>query len=200
MANAIDFYFDFSSPYAYISSFRIDELAGRFGRRVTWRPYMMGAALKLTQRPISMDSPVASDYLRHDCERNARLDHRPFVWPTTFPVNGIHAARLYYHLFDEDELRAKAFASDIFQACFAHGQDIGNVDCVLEVAKRHALPTDHAQLLLRDAAVKQRLKRATDDALQVGVFGSPFFVVDGEAFWGNDRLWQVKRWLDWGGW
>jgi 2-hydroxychromene-2-carboxylate isomerase len=53
---------------------------------------------------------------------------------------------------------------------------------------------------LNDDAVKQRLKDETDAAIKKGVFGSPFFIVDGEGFWGADRLWMVKRWLKSGGW
>ena len=204
MPAAIDFYFDFSSPYAYLSSFRIDELAARFGRTVTWRPYMMGAALKLSGRPISMngsmDGTIAADYLRKDVERGARLDKRPFKWPPKFPVNGVHAGRLYYYLMTHDAEQAKPFARDIFASCFGLGLDISDAQTVIDVAAKHHITAAQAQLLLNDADIKEQLRAATDAALALGVFGSPFFIIDGESFWGNDRLWQVKRWLEWGGW
>jgi len=64
------------------------------------------------------------------------------------------------------------------------------------------LGIDKAQLLaaVQDPAVKERLKRETTAALKKGVFGSPYFIVDGEPFWGSDRMWMIKRWLKSGGW
>ncbi len=69
-----------------------------------------------------------------------------------------------------------------------------------EQAAAHGITGADAGAALEDTDVKARLKQVTDDALARGIFGSPTVIVDGEAFWGNDRLWQVKRWLDWGGW
>ena len=57
-----------------------------------------------------------------------------------------------------------------------------------------------ARAAIDDPAIKEALKRANDEAIAKGVFGSPFVVVDGEPFWGMDRLDQVERWLATGGW
>jgi 2-hydroxychromene-2-carboxylate isomerase len=204
MAEPVEFFFDFSSPYAYFSSFKIDELAGRFDRKVVWRPYLMGAALKLTGRatPLATGEPASlpRDYLRHDCERTARLDSRPFVWPDPFPVSSLYAARLYYWLEAEQPAQARELAAGMFHAVFGEGRDIGDRNEAISVAVALGLDSERARAALDDVAIKARLKDVTEDAVTRGVFGSPVIAIDGEMFWGNDRLWMVKRWLDWGGW
>ena len=95
---------------------------------------------------------------------------------------------------------AQSFAHAAFGAYFADGRDISATATVAEVAA--SLDIDGPALLaaVQDPAIKERLKQETDAAIARGVFGSPFLFVDGEGFWGADRLWMVKRWLERGGW
>ena len=78
--------------------------------------------------------------------------------------------------------------------------DISEVDVVVELASDAGAGGDETRAALGDQAVKDRLRRATDLAVERGVFGSPFFIVDGEPFWGNDRLDELDEWLESGGW
>ena len=72
MAAAIEFYFDFSSPYGYLAAQRIDEMVEEYGREVDWKPFLLGALFEITgARPLP-DVPMKGDYARHDLARNAR--------------------------------------------------------------------------------------------------------------------------------
>ena len=200
MANAIEFYFDFSSPYGYFASVRIDDLAARFGRRVAWKPIMIGAAFKESGNRPLVEQPIKGDYSRHDWRRLARLLDVAWVLPEPFPIATLAAARALWWLAEGDAALAKRFARAAFHAYFADGRDISKAETVAEVAA--SLDIDGPALLaaVRDPAIKERLKRETDEAIKRGVFGSPFVFVDGEGFWGADRLWMVERWLERGGW
>ena len=200
MANAIEFYFDFSSPYGYFASVRIDDLAARFGRRVAWKPIMIGAAFKESGNRPLVEQPIKGDYSRHDWRRLARLLDVAWVLPEPFPIATLAAARAFWWLAEGDAALAKRFARAAFHAYFADGRDISKAETVAEVAA--SLDIDGPALLaaVRDPAIKERLKRETDEAIKRGVFGSPFVFVDGEGFWGADRLWMVERWLERGGW
>ena len=199
MANAIEFYFDFSSPYGYFASVRIDDLAARFGRRVAWKPIMIGAAFKESGNRPLVEQPIKGDYSRHDWRRLARLLDVAWVLPEPFPIATLAAARAFWWLAEGDAALAKRFARAAFHAYFADGHDISKAETVAEVAA--SLDIDGPALLaaVRDPAIKERLKRETDEAIKRGVFGSPFVFVDGEGFWGADRLWMVERWLERGG-
>ena len=103
MAAPIDFYFDFSSPYGYLASCRIDEVAARHDRKVNWRPFLLGVAFKLTgSGPLTSQGPKG-DYALHDFARTARLLGVPFAMPEGFPFASVAAARAFYWLLDQDE-------------------------------------------------------------------------------------------------
>jgi 2-hydroxychromene-2-carboxylate isomerase len=200
MANDIDFYFDFSSPYGYFAAAMIDDLAARFDRKVVWRPIMLGPAFKVSGNKPIAEQPLKSEYCRHDWARMARAQKMPWKMPDPFPVAALAPSRAFYWLSDRDPGLARLFARSVYSAFFGEGRDITSAEVTADLAA--ALMVDRAELLaaLRDDAVKQRLKDETQAAIGRGVFGSPFFFVDGEPFWGSDRLWMIKHWLRDGGW
>jgi 2-hydroxychromene-2-carboxylate isomerase len=196
----IDFYFDFSSPYGYIASHLIDDLAAKHGRAVNWRPYLLGVVFKASGRAPLPGQPLVGDYALRDFARSARLYGVPFNMPARLPISGVNPSRAYYWLHDQDPQRAKALARALYRAFFVDGRDISDAEQVAEVAG--ALGIEHTTVLaaMQDPQVKERLRQETDAAIARGAFGSPFIFVDGEPFWGSDRLDQVDRWLATGGW
>jgi len=200
MPDPIEFYFDFSSPYGYLASTRIDALAEKHGRAVTWRPFLLGVAFKTTGQVPLVDQPLRGPYSRHDFARSARLLGVRFQLPEPFPFPSMAACRAFYWLADRDPEQAKALARSVYHAAFGLGRDVRAAEAVAEVAQ--PLGIDRTALLaaVNDPAVKERLRAETEAALARGVFGSPFIIVDGEPFWGHDRLEQVERWLATGGW
>ncbi len=200
MPDPIDFYFDFSSPYGYLASHRIDALAARHGRAVRWRPFLLGVAFKITgQRPL-VEMPLRGDYHRRDFERSARLLGVPFRMPAAFPFASLAAARAFYWLADRDPKQAKALARAVYAAAFGEGRDVTPAETVAELAAPLGIERQDLLAAVNDPAVKERLKQEIDAALARGVFGSPFVIVDGEPFWGHDRLDHVDRWLATEGW
>ncbi len=199
MSQPIEFYFDFSSPYGYLASEKIDDLAARHGRKVKWRPILLGVVFKQTGGAPLTTLPLKGEYSLHDFSRSARFLDVPYTHPETFPINTMHAARAYYWLHEQDCEAARAFAHSVYRAYFRDGRDIADVAVVLELATRHG--ADRATLAgaLNSAALKERLKAECDAALAKGVFGSPYISVDGEPFFGADRLPQIERWLATGG-
>ena len=196
----VDFYFDFSSPYGYIAATRIDEIAARHGRTVTWRPILLGAVFKLTgQQPLAT-IPIKGDYARHDIERSARLHGVPLKLPSKFPIGSTAACRAFYSLTDRDPRLAVRFALALYKAYFADDRDISTPEVTLEVAAEIGVPRDALASALDEPALKDRLRSEVDAAIARGVFGSPYFVVDDEPFWGSDRMDQLERWLSTGGW
>ena len=201
MAEPIDFYFEFASPYGYLASTQIDSIGARRGRGVRWHPIMLGAALKATGSKPLVEIPLKGPYMMRDLPRFARLLGVPFIVPPRMPANSLHASRAAVWLEERDGPEAaKALAKAILQAHWGEGRDIGAPELVAEIAA--PLGVEPAALLaaVADPAIKQRLKDETEASLERGVFGSPFIFVGGEPFWGVDRLDQVERWLESGGW
>ena len=200
MAQPIEFFFDFSSPYGYIASRRIDDLAAKFGRAVSWRPFMLGSVFRIAGTQPLTEYPLKGDYSRHDFARSARLYGIPFDMPEKFPISSIAAARGFYWLERQDPAAAKRFARAAYQAYFADGRDISDPEVLSAVARESG--SDAAALMAATQApeMKAHLKAVGDEAVARGVFGSPFIFADGEPFWGADRLDMLARWLETGGW
>jgi 2-hydroxychromene-2-carboxylate isomerase len=200
VATPIDFYFEFASPYGYLASTRIDAIAARHGREVAWHPIMLGAAFKVTGAQPLVHMPLKGDYMMRDLPRFARLLGVPFTTPPVMPANSLAASRACIWLAHDDPGNAKALAQAVFHAHWGEGRDIGRPDDIADIAAPLGIGRTALLAAVADPAIKERLKQATQAAIERGVFGSPFVLVDGEPFWGADRLDQVERWLAAGGW
>lgn len=199
MTDPIRFHFDFTSPYAYIASRRVDALAAKHGREVVWRPMLLGVAIKAMGAIPIVDVPLKGAYSMRDFARSARFHGVPYRQPTPFPVSSVSAARAFLWLDARDPVAAKRLAAALYEAYFVEGLNISQPDVVVAVAVRQGLDADAVGAALNDPAIKERLKSEVDAALAAGVFGTPFYFVDGEPFWGADRLDQIDRWLAEGG-
>ena len=199
MAKPIDFYFDFSSPYGYLASTCIDRIAGDHGRAVVWRPILLGAAMKVTGGKPMIAIPMRADYMAKDLPRFARYLGVPFRMPEPFPIAAIAASRAFYWLQAQDTEAARRLAQALFHTYFGTGQDISKPQQVTAVAAELGLDADAVAEGITTPEVKQALRDETDAAIAKGVFGSPYVIVDGEPFWGADRLDQLEAWLARGG-
>ncbi len=199
MTEAIDFYFDFSSPYAYLSAQVIDGVGARHGRDVAWRPFLLGVVFKITGAQPLPATPLKDGYTEIDMPRSARLLGVDFT-PEAFPYNSLAACRAYYWMTEDAPSKARDFAKAVFRAAFGEGRDMSAPENVVDEAAKLGIDRAAVEAAIQDQAVKDRLRREVDAAIERGVFGSPFFFVDGEPFWGHDRLDQVDRWLKTGGW
>jgi 2-hydroxychromene-2-carboxylate isomerase len=195
----LEFYFDFSSPYSYLASERIDELAARFGRKVKWRPILLGVVFKATGAAPLTTVPLKGDYSKRDFARSARFMGISFRQPSRFPLATQNAARAYYWLHGQDCGQARAFAHAVFRALYIDDRDISSTEVLLEIAGGLGIDTAACAAAMNDETFKQRLRDEVDAAIKKGVFGAPYIVCDGEPFMGADRLPQLERWLETGG-
>lgn len=197
---ALDFYFEFASPYGYLASLRIDAIAAAYDREVIWRPIMLGAAMKLTGSGPNMNMPLKGPYLLHDAPRFARYLGVPLAMPPVMPVNSLAASRAFWWLDGQDPDMAKGFAQAAYHAHWGEGRDISTPEQVAAIGEALGVPAADLIAATQDPAIKAKLKEETERSVERGVFGSPFLFVEGEPFWGADRLDQVERWLATGGW
>jgi 2-hydroxychromene-2-carboxylate isomerase len=200
MAAPIDFYFDFSSPYGFLAAQRIEALAARYGRSVAWHPVLLGVVFKETGVSPLTQIPLKGDYSRRDMPRSARFHGiGDFRMPSRFPIPTQAPARIVLALKATDEALATNVTKALYRAYFVEDLDISNPDVAAGVAGRAGADAAAMREAIDDPKVKEALKDAVARAMKAGVFGSPFFIVDGEPFWGIDRFPQLERWLASGG-
>ena len=199
-AGPIDFYFEFSSPYGYIASQIADDFEKRVGRPLKWRPMLLGPVFKITGQAPLVEVPLKGEYSKRDFTRTARLHKLPYRHPPKFPIGTVAACRAFYWVDDRDPGQARALAKALYRAYFVEGIDISAPSAVVDIARTVGVDGAALAAALEDPAVKERAKQEVDGAIARGVFGSPFFLVDGEPFWGVDRMPMVEDWVRTGGW
>jgi 2-hydroxychromene-2-carboxylate isomerase len=202
MPAPLGFYFDFISPYGYFASLRIEALAARHGRTVDWRPMLLGVAvLKVMGLKPLLDTPLKGDYVRRDVRRYARRHGVTLGRDLGAPVgNPLPPARAFYWVKQHRPGLEAALAHSLYRAFWAEGRDLSTPQALEQVQLPAGL--DAAELVAAAASEEAAtlLRSAVTASLEAGVFGSPTIVVDGEPFWGNDRLADVDEWLARGGW
>ena len=197
----IEFWFDFASGYAYFAALEIEALAERHGRSVLWRPFTLGAAFKVTGAQGLSRTPLKGEYARRDWQRLARLKGVVFKLPERHPKVGLAAIRAFYHIDRIDPPAAARLAKHIITGYFQDGLDTDDPDAIAQAASQ--LPgLDRESVLagINDPEVKAIARQHGEAVVARGVFGSPWIFVDGEPFWGSDRLAMVEQWLATGPW
>jgi 2-hydroxychromene-2-carboxylate isomerase len=196
MPTPIEFWFDFSSPYSYLASEKIDELAARHGRKVEYKPTLLGVIFRTTGGvPLTELVPPKASYFAHDFERSARFAGVPFRQPSRFPIPTVGAARAFLWLQARDEATAVRFLHAAFRAYFSQDRNLAEPEVLAALGAEVDVDPVALARGMREPAVKDKLKALVDESIARGVFGAPTIFVDGEMFWGHDRLPQVERWL-----
>ncbi len=196
MTAAIDFYFDFSSPYGYFASTRIDELAQKYGRIVAWHPILLGVVFKTTGAAPLPQLPLKGEYSWRDFERTARFHGIEYKRPTHFPLPTTQAARavlwIQNHLGDDT---ATVFAKAVYRALFVEDINIAEPAELVKIAESLGIDGQAMDAGAVSYQIKDQLKAEIEVAMAKGVFGSPFVIIDGEPFWGFDRFDQIEAHL-----
>lgn len=195
----LDFWFDLSSPYSYIANEWVDGLAQRHGRSVRRHAILLGATFAVAELKSPVSYPLKREYSLADFERSARFEGLNYRNPSTFPIPTQNAARVFWWLHDTGSPQAAAaWATHAFRAYFTRGVLLNDVVALRELAAQAGIDADAAEAAWNDPTWKLRLKSENEAAIAAGVFGAPFFHIDGEPFWGNDRKPQIERWLQHG--
>lgn len=180
----IEFWCELASTYTYLAASRIDALARRAGIGVVWRPFTLGPIFKQqgwTTSPFVLQE-AKGNYMWRDVEREAEALGIAWRRPSAFPRNSIPAGKIAAALDGDDRAR---FALRALRANFAEDRDIGSPAVIAELL---------GELGLVAPADTGALRKNTEEAMRLGVFGAPTFNVAGELFWGNDRLERAIAW------
>jgi 2-hydroxychromene-2-carboxylate isomerase len=191
----VEFWYEFASPYSYLAAARIERLMAGTSLRLAWRPFLLGPIL--AQRaydpsPFQNPTPAQRRYRWRDVQRLCAVEALPLRLPSTYPRNGLLAARVA--LVAVAEGWGAAFTQAVYHANFAADRDIAADDVIAAIIG--TLGREPAATLQRARSddTKARLRAQSEEAIRRGIFGAPSFVVGDELFWGNDRLEQALAW------
>ncbi len=187
MAKIVEFYFDFGSPYSYLAYKALPGIAAAHGAQIVWRPMLLGGVFKASGNHSPIEIPAKSKWLRQDLQRWAQrysvaFNHNPY-----FPVNTLTLMRGAAGMQMRGPLFHK-YVEAMFHAMWGEPRNLGDPQQLAAVLGQAGIDAADFNSMVNDPAVKEQLKKTTDEAVARGVFGAPTFFVGEEMFWGQDRL------------
>lgn len=190
-ARHLQFHFDYISPYSYLAWHHLREMADRQDLRVDPKPTLLAALLNHWGHKGPGELPSKRLYMFKDCLRGAAAAHIPFAPPFSHPFNPL--ASLRATLLDMDDDTRHELVTRLFAATWAESLDVSSPEVVARICAQAGVPDAFERI--RDPAVKQRLHDASREAIELGVFGVPTMIVEGELFWGTDSFEHLERFL-----
>jgi 2-hydroxychromene-2-carboxylate isomerase len=192
---AVQFYFELVSPYSYVASLKIDRLIAASGVAVQWRPIELGEVWRTHgvfdayQQIRSLKAP----YIFCDAVRSAKAEGITMEIPKTktSAPDTLLAKLAYWGLQQDDPQRAKRFLQAVWHRYFGEGKSIGNVSDLALAAAEIGLTAKEIKTASELPAARIAQDASNRDAVASGCFGVPWFIADGECFFGQDRLSQL---------
>jgi 2-hydroxychromene-2-carboxylate isomerase len=190
------FYFDITCPYAYVASSQVEALAQRTGARLEPRPILLGGVFRAHETPQKLFATLPPAKARHnvaDMHRQAAIAGLPLRMPAGHPLRSVEALRALL-IVGVESPNFWPLVHALYRAYWAEGVDISTPQGLRSVLAGVAgIDVEAVLARLEDPSIKQELRERTDEAIAIGVFGVPTFVVEGELYWGVDRMDQVER-------
>jgi 2-hydroxychromene-2-carboxylate isomerase len=192
----VEFHFDFGSPNAYLSHLLIPDVERRTGAKFDYVPILLGGVFKLTNNrsPAEKMADIKNrlEYERLEMQRFIRRHGiSSFTFNPFFPVNTLLIMR--GAVAAEFEGVLARYVDEVFKAMWGESKKMDDPEVVRAVLTAAGLDGEALLARTQDQAVKDRLMANTQDSVARGAFGSPTFFVDGEIFFGKDRLSEVEE-------
>ena len=191
MTKSVDFYFDVGSPTAYLAHNRLKQLKLEYGCSVIYHPVLLGGLFKASGNSSPVTVPAKGRYMiMEDLPRFARLYNVPLNTNPHFPINTLNLMRGAVSALNEAYF--DTYIDTIFNAIWVESRNMGDIDTVIEVLSDAGLDAKAILEATQKPEVKQELISNTEQAVEIGLFGAPTMFVDGEMFFGQDRLQFVE--------
>ncbi|MFV9655630.1 2-hydroxychromene-2-carboxylate isomerase [Pseudomonas sp. NY15366] len=193
MRKTVEFYFDLGSPASYLAHTQLPALCRDSGATLVYRPMLLGAVFQATGNASPAMIPAKGRYMLRDLARFAERYGVPMRFNPHFPINTLTLMRLLVAVQLHQPERFDDALQALFQAIWVDGVNMGDSAKVSEVLTAAGFDAQALQAQIAEQQVKDALKASTEEAVKRGVFGAPTCFVQGEMFFGQDRLEFVRE-------
>ncbi|HVA69476.1 MAG TPA: 2-hydroxychromene-2-carboxylate isomerase, partial [Candidatus Binataceae bacterium] len=191
----LEFFYDCSSPWTYLAFTRIEDVARRHGADLVWKPILVGGVFNAVNPSVyeGRQNPVKpkARYYQKDMQDWAHLYGIKIGNPTVFPVNSVKAMRGAFVAHEHGKI--SPYSKRVFESYWGEDRDISRDDVMREIVRQTGLDADEFFSKIQSQPYKDKLKANTEELIERGGFGSPSIFVDGDMFFGNDRLVLVEH-------
>ena len=191
MKKTVDFYYDYISSASYLAWTQLPDICKQAGATLNYKPMLLGGVFKAVGNTSPITIPAKWEWMKRDIERHANYYGVPYQLNPHFIFSTVKAMRGAMWALSEG--RIEEFNQVMFPAAWADGKDLASVDVLEEILTNANINASEVLEATGQSEFKQALIDATDAAVEAGAFGAPTIIVDGELFFGQDRLEWVKR-------
>lgn len=186
MSGQVEFCFDFVSPMSYFAFHRIKEIQWRTGCEVDYRPVWLFEVMKQTGNQPPGTLPAKRNFYFADTIRHAKRFNLPWKWNPDFPLNTLHLLRMAEGLRGSDDF--ERFIETCFHNMWGEPKKISEISVAQSFLSDAGFDVEALFALSENANSKESVKANTQSAIDRGMFGAPTFFVNGELYFGQDRL------------
>ena len=188
MSKTLEFYFDFGSPTSYLAWTQLPRIAAEAGAQLVLKPMLLGGVFKATGNSSPVAVPAKGRWMTADITRWAQRWGVPFAFNPSFPINTLTLMRGATGLQLRQPGRLQAYCDAVFRALWVEQQNLGDAAVLAAALAAAGFEPEAFMALAGDPAVKAALVATTEEAVARGVFGAPSTFVDGQLYFGQDRL------------
>ena len=197
MSRKLEYFFDCSSPWTYLSFRGILELRKNKEFEIIWKPILVGGIFNSTNPSVyeSRKNPVKEkmEYSQKDMADWAVERNIQFNWPKIFPINSVKSMRGSFYFLDKNQ-NIEEYIEKVFKAYWTEGKDISSNDCLKDIVTSLSASADDFMEFIDLPETKKRLVDNTQELMDRNGFGSPTFFLDTEdMYFGNDRIQLIKN-------
>ena len=186
MSKPIYFYFDFVSPYSFIAHKLIKRVAQKSSIKIEYRPVLVGGLHNLNGIKAPAFIPSKARFMIRDCKMVAENNKIKFRFNSYFPIKSLNLMR---GVFVSAEDNFKSYYIDkVFDAVWQDGLNMNDQNIIDKILKNLGVNPTTFSLRTSSQSIKEQLKRKTNEAYELGIFGAPTFLVNNKIFWGQDRF------------
>jgi len=186
MNKTIDFYFDFVSPYTFISFQQIKTIKFKQDFKFRLKPILLGGLHDLHKITAPAFVPAKARFMIRDCKMVCEKYKISFKFNSYFPIKTLALMRGV--LIAEEDGIANKYIEKIFESIWVSGLNLNDQIIFDKVLKNLNINPKTFALRLSNQNIKDELKKRTQEAFNNGIFGAPTFYVNNKVFWGQDRL------------
>ena len=186
MTKSIEFYFDFSSPYAYLGFKEIKKYEKKYPFQIKYMPIFLGGLHNSAGITPAAFNKIKSKHMIHDTKLVANKKNIKFSFNSYFPIKTVNFMR--GAVIAKDDNYEKIYVEKVFDSIWRDGLNMNDNTIINKVLKNLDLNPSIFFGKVSDIKIKDRLKKLTNDALKKGIFGAPTYYVNRRIFFGQDRL------------
>jgi len=193
MGKKVEFYYDFSSPYTYIASTRIEKICEDNGAELEWKPFLLGGVFNEIGSTPALQIDNKFNYIRNDTIDSAKHYGVDFTFPEFFPLNSVRSMRGAFAAQEKGKL--VEYNHEMFRLYWTQGVDLSKAEILGGAVSRIGIEAEWFVNRIAEQEIKDKLRDETNIAIERGVFGAPTIFIGEKMFWGNDRLDFVDDYL-----